>query len=80
MRDKAGEAVIYSNLGEVYCLRGDFEKAVEYQEKNLKIVQKVGSRAQEGHAMAVLAASIVLSVTLNKPYITAIKSLTLQGR
>ena len=40
----------YSNLGNAYYSLGDFKKAIEYHERNLKISREVGDRAGEGRA------------------------------
>ena len=50
MGDRAGEGRAYCNLGNVYHSLGDFEKAIEYQERDLKISKEVGDRAGEGRA------------------------------
>ena len=48
--DRAGEGVAYANLGNAYVSLGDFWKAIEYHEKDLKIAMEVGDRAGEGAA------------------------------
>ena len=50
MGDRAGEAKAYCNLGNAYNSLGDFQKAIEYLERDLKISKEVGDRAGEGGA------------------------------
>ena len=50
MGDRAGEGKAYCNLGNAYNSLGDFQKAIEYHERHLKISKKVGDRAGEGIA------------------------------
>ena len=50
MGDRAGEARAFGNLGNVYHSLGDFQKAMEYYERHLKISKEVGDRAGEGRA------------------------------
>ena len=50
MGDRAGEGIAYCNLGNAYHSRGDFQKAIECHEQNLKISKKAGDRAGEGIA------------------------------
>ena len=46
--DRAGEGMSYGNLGNAYYSLGDFKKAIEYHELDLKIATEVGNRAGEG--------------------------------
>ena len=50
MGDKAGEGRTYGNLGNAYGSLGDFQKAIEYHERNLKISKEVGDKAGDGRA------------------------------
>ena len=50
MGDRAGEGRAFGNLGNVYHSLGDFQKAMEYYERLLKISKEVGDRAGEGRA------------------------------
>ena len=45
--DGAGKVAAYSNLGNVYFSLGDFKKAIEYHERQLKISKEVGDGAGE---------------------------------
>ena len=47
-RDREGQA--HGNLGSAYQSLGDYQKAIEYHEKNLKIATEVGDRGGEGRA------------------------------
>ena len=44
------EGTAYGNLGNAYVRVGDFQKAIEYHERHLKISKEVGDRAGEGKA------------------------------
>ena len=46
--DRAGEGRAYGSLGIAYGLLGDYQKAIEYLEKHLKIAKEIGDRAGEG--------------------------------
>ena len=48
--DRAGEGRAYGNLGNAYQSLGDYQKAIEYHEKRLKIAKEIGDRAGEGRA------------------------------
>ena len=48
--DRAGEGAAYGSLGIAYNLLGDYQKAIEYHEKDLKIAKEIGDRAGEGGA------------------------------
>ena len=50
MGDRAGEGKAYCNLGNAYDGLGDFRKAIEYHERDLKISKEVGDRVGEGRA------------------------------
>ena len=50
MGDRAGEGKAYGNLGNTYRSLGDFQKAIEYQERSLEFSTEVGDRAGEGKA------------------------------
>ena len=50
MGDRAGEGSAYGNLGNACQSLGDFQKAIEYHERHLKILKEVGERAREGKA------------------------------
>ena len=50
MGDRAGEGKAYSNLGNACDSLGDFQKAIENHERDLKISKEVGDRAGEGKA------------------------------
>ena len=47
---RAQEGAAYGSLGIAYRSLGDFRKAIEYSEKNLKIAIEIGSRAGEAQA------------------------------
>ena len=38
----------YGNLGNAYDSLGDFEKAIEYHKRSLKIAKEMGDKAGEG--------------------------------
>jgi len=40
--DRSGEGKAYGNLGNAYYSLGDFKKAIDYQERHLRIAQEVG--------------------------------------
>ena len=46
--DRAGEGKGYGNLGIAYESLGDYQKAIEYHEKRLKVAKEIGDRAGEG--------------------------------
>ena len=48
--DRDGEGKAYGNLGAAYQALGDYQKAIEYLEKNLKIAKEIGDRAGEENA------------------------------
>ena len=48
--DLAGERGAYGNLGSAYRSMGDYQKAIEYHEKDLKIAIELGDLAGEGGA------------------------------
>ena len=48
--DRAGEGGGYGSLGNAYDSLGDYQKAIEYQEKYLKIATEIGDRKGEGNA------------------------------
>ena len=50
MGDRSGEGWAYGNLGNAYQCLGNFQKAIEYHEKQLKIAKEVGDRSGEGQA------------------------------
>ena len=50
MGDRAGEGKAYCNLGNAYDGLGDFRKAIEYHERDLKISKEVGDKVGEGGA------------------------------
>ena len=50
--EKDGEGQAYGNLGNAYDSLGDFQKAIEYHEKHMKIAIEIGDRAGEGAASA----------------------------
>ena len=50
MGNRAREGSAYGNLGNAYHSLGDFQKAIEYYERHLKISKEVGDRAGEGSA------------------------------
>ena len=41
----------YGNLGNAYQSLGDYRKAIEYHEKDLKIAIEIGDRAGEGRSI-----------------------------
>ena len=50
--DRAGEGRAYGNLGNAYQSLGDYRKAIEFHEKQLKIAKEIGDQAGEGRAYA----------------------------
>ena len=48
--DRGGEGGAYGNLGNAYQSLGDYRKAIEYHEKDLKIDIEIGDRSGEGGA------------------------------
>ena len=52
--DRVKEAKIYCILGYAYHSLGDFQKAIEYHERRLKISKEVGDRAGEGRALSLI--------------------------
>ena len=50
MGDKTGEGRACCNLGNAYNSINDFQKAIDYHERDLKISRKIGDRAGEGEA------------------------------
>lgn len=50
MGDKAGEGRAYANLGCASHGRGNFRKAIEYHNLDLKIAKELGDKAGEGAA------------------------------
>ena len=55
--EKAREGRAYGNFGNAYFVLGDFQKAIEYHEKHLKIAIEIGDRAGEGGACGNLGAA-----------------------
>ena len=52
MGHRVGEGGAYCNLGIAYRSLGEFQKAIEYHERHLKISKEVGHRVGEGGAYA----------------------------
>ncbi|CAH3177381.1 unnamed protein product [Porites lobata] len=50
MGDRAGEGKAYCDRGNAYHSLGDFQKAIEYHQRHLKIWEEVGDRAGQGIA------------------------------
>ena len=48
--DRAGEGRAYGNLGTALQSLGEYEKAIKYYKKDLKITKEIGDRAGEGTA------------------------------
>ncbi|KAL9981289.1 hypothetical protein ACROYT_G009973 [Oculina patagonica] len=48
--DRAEEALLCGNLGNAFLSLGDFRKAIDYYELDLKIAKEVGDKAGEGSA------------------------------
>ena len=48
--DRVGEGRAYKNLGIAYQSLRDFQKAIEYHEKDLKTKIEIGDRAGKGRA------------------------------
>ena len=46
--DRAGKGRAYGSLGNAYDSLGEYQKAIEYNEKLLKIAKEIGDRAGEG--------------------------------
>ena len=80
--DKNGEGGAYGNMGICYRNLGDFEKAIEYNQKDLEIARQTGAnRPQSEHSIsdpltisflqatrAVRARHIVILETLCNPW------------
>ena len=45
--DRSGEGAAYGNLGNAYRSLGDYRKAIEYHEKDLKIAKEISYRSSE---------------------------------
>ena len=50
MGDKVGQGITCGNLGNAYYSIGNFRKAIEYHERDLKISKEVGERKEERRA------------------------------
>ena len=48
--DRETEAKVYCSLGNAHDSLGDFQKAIDYHERHLKIAREVEDRAEEGKA------------------------------
>ena len=46
--DRSGEGAAYGNLGCAYQSLGDYQKAIKYHEKRLRIAQEIGHRYGQG--------------------------------
>ena len=58
----------YGNLGNTYQSLGDYQKAIEYHEKVLKIAKEVADRGgREGGARGILDNASLHRVTIKKP-------------
>ena len=51
IENRRGEGQTLSNLGEIYRLLGDVQRAIEYLELALKISREIGDRRGEGHTL-----------------------------
>ena len=60
------EGRAYCNLGNAYDSLGDFQRAIEYHEKDLSIAKDVGNRAGEGRAYYNLGISFLSLNSLNE--------------
>ena len=49
--DRAGEGKAYGNLGNAYLSLGDYQKAIEYLEKRLKLQRKSMIGPEKGEPM-----------------------------
>ena len=49
--DLSGEGRAYGNIGIAYFSLGDFQKAIEYREKGLKVAKEIGDTVEEGRAL-----------------------------
>ena len=49
--DPSGEGRAYGNIGIAYISLGDFQKAIEYHEKGLKVAKEIGDTVEEGRAL-----------------------------
>ena len=52
MGERAGQGHAYANLGDAHHSLGEFEKAIDYHEQDLKIAKEVGGKAGRGNAYA----------------------------
>ena len=48
--DRAGEGRAYGNLANAYQSLCEYQTAIEYHEKHLKIAKEIGDRAGEARA------------------------------
>ncbi|UCE90034.1 MAG: tetratricopeptide repeat protein, partial [Pseudomonadota bacterium] len=49
--DKAGEGKTLNNISQIFKARGDYDTALTYLEKSLKISQEIGDKAGEGKTL-----------------------------
>ena len=64
--DRAGEGRAYCNFGNAYDSLGDFQRAIEYHEKDLSIAKDAGDRAGEGRTYCNLGISFLNLGFLNE--------------
>ena len=57
----------YGNLGNAYQSLGNFQKAIEYHEKDLKIAKEVGDVLEKGGPMATSAMPLTAWATSKRP-------------
>ena len=55
--DRAGQGKSYGNLGNIYSLLGEYQRAIEYTKEYLIIAKEVGERALECNAYSSLGAT-----------------------
>ena len=62
----AGEGAAYGNLGVAYDSLGDYPRAIDYQERDLKIAIEIGDRAGEAGAYGISVMLTTHWVTIEK--------------
>ena len=65
--DRAGEGRAYGNLGNAYQSLGDYQKAIEYHEKHLKIAKEMVIGPEKEEPMEISVMLISHWVTIKKP-------------
>ncbi len=58
--DKQGAGVTYVNLGDVYCQQGEYDRAVDYLTRAMKIAEKIGDNELQAEAYRGLGLSLFM--------------------